>query len=430
MRVCVVGLWHLGCVTAACLARGGHDVVAIDRDRGVVDQLRRGKAPLFEPGLDEAIQEGLQDGRLRFDTDPAEAALADVVWITFDVPVDDNDEPQTDVVVDEVKLLLPHVPQNCLVLLSSQLLVGTTRRLAAVAADLGRERVTFGYSPENLGLGRAIEAFAQPDRVVVGLQAEGDRAKVVALLAPFTHTIEWMGIEAAEMTKHAINSFLATSVAFMNEIATICEMVGADAKEVERGLKSETRIGPRAYLSPGSAFAGGTLARDLATLADLGKRLAVPLTLVPATRASNDRHRLWPLRKLKERFERLSGRRIAILGLAYKPGTSTLRRSSAVELAQALHAEGAAVVAFDPQVRQLPDGIELAPGMAQAVHGADAVVIATPHPEFREADWTMLLSTMTTPIVIDPSWLLAAALKDRPGIAYVAVGFPGRLIDA
>src|SRR5262249_41252778 len=156
--------------------------------------------------------------------------------------------------------------------------------------------------------------FTKPDRVIVGLQDEADRGKVTELLAPFTSRIEWMGIESAEMTKHAINAFLATSVSFMNEVAAICEQVGANAKEVERGLTSEERIGPRAYLSPGGPFAGGTLARDLTTLQDLGRRFRVPTTLVEAVHGSNAAHRSWPLRKLSERLEPLADKRIAILG--------------------------------------------------------------------------------------------------------------------
>jgi UDPglucose 6-dehydrogenase len=237
-----------------------------------------------------------------------------------------------------------------------------------------------------------------------------------------------MGIESAEMTKHAINAFLAASVVFMNEIATICEGTGADAKDVERGLKSEERIGPRAYLSPGAAFEGGTLARDVTTLAELGHGLQVPTTLITAIRDSNDRHRSWAMRKLKDHLGILSGRRVAILGLTYKPGTSTLRRSGAVALALALHAEGAIVVAFDPAVAKLPDElrdrISSVPTPADAAMAADALVLATPWPEFRALDWPSLLRKMSRPVVIDAGWLLAELIGEYPGIKYAAVGRP------
>ena len=427
MRVCVAGLWHLGCVTSACLAKAGHEVVAIDSDEQAVANLRRGKAPLFEPGLDDLIAEGLAAGRLRFDTDPRAAKGAEVAWIAYDTPVDDNDVPQPAAVVERVMGLLPHISDGALVLVSSQLPVGTTRQLANAAGGQGRN-ITFGYSPENLRLGRAIEVFTHPDRVVVGLQSEADRAKVSALLAPLTGNIVWTGIEAAEMTKHAINAFLATSVAFMNEIAAICEQVGAEASEVERGLRSEERIGPKAYLSPGGAFAGGTLARDVMTLAGLGERLGVPATLIAAVRESNDRHRSWPLRKLRERLGGLGGRRIAILGLTYKPGTSTLRRSGAIELATELKAQGASVVAFDPAVRKLspevPQGLTVAASAREALKDADAAVLATPWPEFRDLPWPELLSVMRGRVIVDANGFLSASLRNRPGIAYAAVGLP------
>jgi len=427
MRVCVVGLWHLGCVICACLAKVGHQVVGVDSSDETVSNLRRGKAPLFEPGLDELIAAGLATAALRFETDPHAAAGAEVIWIAYDTPVDDDDVPQVAAVVDRITNLLPQLSNGALVLLSSQLPVGTTRQLAKVAAEQGRS-LTFGYSPENLRLGRAIEVFSNPDRVIVGLQSRAHRPKVLALLAPFTDKIVWTGIEAAEMTKHAINGFLATSIAFMNEIAAICERVGADAIEVESGLKSDERIGPKAYLSPGGAFAGGTLARDVTTLADLGHRLGIPVSLISAIRDSNDQHRSWPFRKLRERLGGFGGRRIAVLGLTYKPGTSTLRRSSAVQLAIELQAEGATVVAFDPAVPVLPPDVPpcltVASSPREALEDADAAVLATPWPTFRELRWSELLAVMRTAVIIDANGFLAASLRNRPGISYVAVGLP------
>jgi UDPglucose 6-dehydrogenase len=427
MRLCVFGLWHLGCVTAACLARGGHSVIAIDPDAALIARLRRSEPPLLEPGLAELTGDGLSHNRLRFEVaSPETVSGAEVVWVTFDTPVDEDDMGQISAVVDPVMTLVPNLPDHCLVLVSSQLPIGTTRKLLDATALRGRSDVTFGYIPENLRLGKAIEVFTKPDRVVVGLQCDTDRAKVATLLAPFTDNIVWMSIESAEMTKHAINGFLATSVVFMNELATICEEVGADAKEVESGLKSEARIGPGAYLSPGGPFTGGTLARDVTTLSDLGKALRVPVSLISAVRQSNEEHRLWALRKLREQLGPLSGKRIAILGLTYKPGTSTLRRSGAVELAQALRREGATAIGFDPAVGELPDDIcgvlTLASSATQAVAGVDAAVLSTPWPDFRTLDWSSLLTSMASPNVIDAGWFLAPLLKHRPDVRYAAVG--------
>jgi UDPglucose 6-dehydrogenase len=336
VKVCVVGLWHLGTVIAACLASGGHDVVGLDFDADTVRNLKAGEPPIFEPGLEDLIKRGLREGRLRFTSDVVDALRdAEIVWIAYDTPVDDDDRADVEFVVGRVARLFPHLRAGMLVLISSQLPVGTTRRLEQACPN---KSVTFAYSPENLRLGKAIGVFTQPDRVVVGTRGEADRARIAALLRPFiedparTDRIEWMSVESAEMTKHALNAFLATSVTFINEIAALCEQVGADAKEVERGLKSESRIGSKAYLGPGAAFAGGTLARDVEFLTQIGAVHYQPTHLLSAVRASNDEHRNWHRRKLQALLGDLHGKCIAVWGLTYKPGTDTLRRSSSVEL--------------------------------------------------------------------------------------------------
>src|SRR5262249_7302954 len=293
-------------------------------------------------------------------TDTADAVRdADVVWVTVDTPVDDEDRADVESVVRGVAALFPHLRNGALVLTSSQVPVGTTRRLEAMFAEAAAgRRVGFAYSPENLRLGKAIEVFTRPDRVVAGVRSPEDRATIERLLAPFTDRIEWMSVESAEMTKHALNAFLATSVTFINEIAALCEQVGADAKEVERGLKSEARIGPRAYLSPGAAFAGGTLARDVVFLAGLGRARGAATHLLASVTRSNDVHRQWAARILEQALTNVGGKSIAIWGLTYKVGTDTLRRSSAVELCRWLIERGATVRAHDPVVKTLPADLE------------------------------------------------------------------------
>lgn len=427
-KICVAGLWHLGSVTAASLAAGGHDVTGLDEDATTVIGLRNGKPPLFEPGLAELLSQGIAAGRLAFTTDPqAGVADADIVWVTYDTPVDEADLADVDFVLNRVKKLLPLLKDGCLVLISSQLPVGSTRALASHYEALAtRKRVTFGYAPENLRLGQAIGVFTRPDRVVVGLEDRDDQDKVKALLRPFTTNIVFMSVESAEMTKHGINAFLAMSVAFANELATVCEAVGADAGEVARGLKTESRIGPGAYVSPGVAFSGGTLARDIAFLSALGRQRGVDLSLLPAVKTSNDHHRHWPLNRLKALLGDLPGRRIAILGLTYKPGTDTLRRSYALELSRLLHAQGATLSAYDPKVKTLPKDIDvpiaLAGSATEAVAGADAALIATEWPEFREEDWNEMARTMRTPILLDPKGHLDGRRANFTNLTYVIVG--------
>lgn len=430
MRVAVAGLWHLGCVTAASLAAGGHTVIGIDFQADVVSGLRGGRAPLFEPGLDDLIAAETKAGRLSFSSDVADVSGAEVIWITYDTPVDQDDRADVEFVVAQVARLFPAITDGALVLVSAQVPVGTTARLekmfAAVRPDA---RVTFGYSPENLRLGKALAAFQQPARVVAGVRTDAARARVAALLAPYTARIEWMSVESAEMTKHAINAFLATSVTFANEIAMLCEVTGADAKEVERGLKSEPRIGPGAYVSPGAAFAGGTLARDLVFLSELGREHQRPARLLTAARESNDAHKQWAADRLKLELGGLTGHRIAVWGLTYTPGTDTLRRSSAVELCRRLHQEGAAVTAYDPAITVLPGDlaptIDLAPGPLEAAAGASALVIATAWPEFKSIDAGAVVAAMRRGLVLDPARFLASSLGEAPGIRYVTVGRRG-----
>ncbi len=431
MNVCVFGLWHLGTVTAACLAAIGHDVTGLDFDKTVVADLAAGKPPVFEPGLEDLVKSGLASGRLRFTTDAADAAKSvDVVWVTYDTPVDDDDHADVEYVLDRVRRLFPHLRDGTLVLISSQVPIGTTRQLEQMfASEPDGRTVDFGCSPENLRLGKAIDVFTHPDRVIVGVRSDAARHTVAALLRPITEHIEWMSVESAEMTKHAINAFLATSVTFINEIAAICEQVGVDASEVERGLKSEARIGPRAYLSPGGAFAGGTLARDITFLSQMGRAHGVETHLLSSVKSSNDAHRKWAQRRLEQLLNGVSGKTVAIWGLTYKPGTDTLRRSSSIELCQWLVDQDAIVRAHDPAVRTLPadlvDRFTLAENALSAVQGASALVVATPWPEYGEVAAADVAAQMTRRLVLDANRFTGKTLGAYADIEYVSVGKAG-----
>jgi len=398
-------------------------VVGLDFDPAVVSALNEGKPPLFEPGLEELIK-GCT--KLHFTTEIAEAVNdARIVWVTYDTPVDQDDNADVEYVIERVERLFPHVTPGTLVLVSSQLPVGSTRRLERACAN---KSISFAYSPENLRLGKAIETFTKPDRVVVGIRDQKDRGCIEELFRPWNPRIEWMSVESAEMTKHAVNAFLAASVTFINELAGICEQVGADAKEVGRGLKSESRIGPRAYLSPGAAFAGGTLARDVTFLTQIGSKHHLPTHLLSGVHAANNAHRNWARRKLQELLGNLRDRRIAIWGLTYKPGTDTLRRSGSIELCDWLARQGARVQAHDPAVKLLPvdlsSKIRLHGAASEALVEADALVLATEWPDYRSIGSSTLISTMKNPTVLDPSRFLASTLGADPKIRYVTVGKP------
>jgi len=356
MKICVQGLWHLGSVTAACLASVGHDVVGLDGDSNNISNLNQGKAPLFEPGLDEMIQNEINQGHLRFAQSSREAlADAELLWVTFDTPVDEEDHADVEFVLGKIKSVLPELNDGTVVLISSQMPVGSIKKLEHFVKDnYIKKQICFAYSPENLRLGKSIDVFLNPDRIIVGTRNDETKEKLKKLFSRITNKIEWMSVESAEMTKHAINAFLATSVTFANELASICELYGADAKEVERGLKTESRIGPRAYLSPGGPFAGGTLARDIDFLDKAAQEKALAVPLLQSVRVSNNEHKKWVKRKLSEKFTTLNKLSVAIWGLTYKPETSTLRRSLAVALCNWLIEEGANVHVYDPAVQELP----------------------------------------------------------------------------
>ena len=428
MKVAVLGLWHLGSVTAACIARVGHDVVGWDPDREVVTALSDGRAPVAEPGLNELLSDVLASGALVLIPDLAAAVRdADIIWVTFDTPVDDADRADVESVVRQVFAALPHSKDGALVVMSSQLPVGTSARIEREAVALiGGRRVSVACCPENLRLGKAIDIFMHPDRVVAGVR-QADRELIARLFEPITSRIEWMSVESAEMTKHALNAYLATSVAFINEIAVICEQSGADAKEVERGLKTDSRIGPGAYLSPGGAFAGGTLARDLALLDATAAERGLRVPLLEGVQESNRVHAMWSYRTVVAALASVANRRIAVWGLTYKPGTDTLRRSLSVELCRRLAAEGATIAAFDPLVCRLPEelrGIEMSADPISAATRADAVVVGTPWPAFREVTAEALLAASPRPTVIDPGRFLEVTLGADPRIRYLAVGTP------
>jgi UDPglucose 6-dehydrogenase len=420
MNVTVLGLWHLGCVTAACCARH-FQVVGLDFDEANIAKLDSGQAPLFEPGLNELITSGLAAKKLSFTADPKIAcARADVLWLCYDTPVNENDESDVDFVLANLHRVLPHLPKDVLVLISAQLPVGTCHRLEAEFPQFH-----FACSPENLRLGRAIDAFEKAGRVIVGIRDDAKKALLEKLFTPFTPQILFMRTESAEMVKHALNSFLALSITFINEIARLGEHVGADAKEVSAGLKSEPRIGPKAYLGPGGPFAGGTLARDVVTLTKLAAAKNEKISVIPAITQSNNLHRGWALRRLQSRLGDLRGKKIAVLGLTYTTNTDTLRRSAAVELCRNLLAEGAGVHAFDPAVKQLPAelaGVRLASQITGALSGADAAVVCTEWPEFRGADWAKIAPAMRQRIFVDANRFLEKELKNLPAVEHLSVG--------
>ena len=421
MKICVFGLWHLGCVTAACLADKGFEVVGLDPSEEVVNNLNKGIPPISEPELENLIEINLDDN-LQFTTEMESAIKdAEVVWVTFDTPVDDNDNADEIYVKQQIMSIFPYLQSGMTVLISSQLSVGSTRKIEEEYRKWFKNpNVYFAYSPENLRLGKAIDVFNNPERIVIGINR--DHASVGTLESLFEDNyskILWMSLESAEMTKHVLNSFLATEVAFINEIATICERTGADIRDVERGLKSDSRIGQKAYLKAGSSFAGGTLARDLKFLN------SIKITpQISATLESNDEHKFWAIHVLREHFDfELVGKNVAIMGLTYKPDTNTLRRSSSVELCKKLLEFGVNIKTHDPSIKELPkeySNLNLCLTIREAIHSVDAIVIATEWEDYKCLK--ELANLHKNFVVIDANNFLKDSLTKSKNIKYYSVG--------
>jgi UDPglucose 6-dehydrogenase len=426
MKVAVAGLWHLGSVTAACVAKAGVETIGIDRDPQVVARLNDGEPPLFEPGLAELVRQGRQAGKLSFTTDITAVANADVLWICYDTPVDDDDRADVDAVIRWSEEFFPHLRDGAVVLISAQMPVGSVARLErAFAAVAHRRRIDFACSPENLRLGRAIGVFLDPGRIIVGIRGEQAREKLTPLMTKFCQNLMWMNVESAEMVKHALNGFLALSVTFTNELATIAERVGADAADIERALRSDPRVGPNAYVKAGPAFAGGTLARDVQFLSAISGNEKLKTPLIDSIIASNRAHGQWSLDQLRWKLTPLRGKTVAVLGLSYKPGTDAIRRSSSIELVRELLAEGATVRAYDPAVRSLPGELDTAIVVAKdardALRNAAAVVVATEWPEFRELSADDFTRGMTGSLVIDPAAFLTS-IRNHPALTVLSIG--------
>lgn len=426
--ICVAGLWHLGSVVAACWAELGYPVIGLDSSAVVIEGLRSGRAPIFEPGLDDLVRENVRKGRLRFTAEFHEAIpLADFVVVAFDTPVDADDRLDLMAVEKAVHALALHLKEGAIVIVSSQVPVGTCARWREEVRRLsGRRSVDLAYSPENLRLGEAIRCYLHPERIVIGVDDEATKQRVLSLFAPVGTPILFMSLASAEMAKHALNSFLAASVSFINEIATLCEATGADVLSVVEALKTDHRIGPHAFLSPGLGFAGGTLARDIQVLKEVGRAGGGGTPLLDSVLEVNRRRPRLVLKRLIDLFGKVEGLVIGVLGLTYKAGTSTLRRSVAVDVIKALAGAGAKVRAFDPKadLSELkgPVGFEPVVDAYEVAHDASAILILTDWPEFAELDFERIRSAMANPVILDTRNLLARLRLGERGFHYLGVG--------
>ncbi len=342
MKIGVAGLWHLGVMYAVGFAELGHKVIAYDPNPEAIKGLNRGDLLVFEPGLREMLLRNIEAGNLDFTNQELEIENTDLLVLAYDTRVDNEDNADVDYVMSEFTRIAEKLQTGTHILICSQLPVGSSDLIEKILEKSGHQGNVI-VQPENLRLGRAIDSFFKPERIVAGTTDAKPDPIIINAFNGIDAPIVWMSRRSAEVTKHALNAFLATSVTFMGELSEICELVGADAKEVETGLKSDPRIGTRAYLSPGLGFAGGTLARDVRKLSNLQNEIrdtpAIFSSLIDSNRHNNE----WVSRTIDKITARKGGLKVCFWGVSYTDNIDTLRRSAIYELMQELASEGGTI---------------------------------------------------------------------------------------
>ncbi|MFN3651838.1 MAG: UDP-glucose dehydrogenase family protein [Armatimonadota bacterium] len=468
MRVAVIGTGYVGLVTGACLAHVGHHVTCLDVNTEKVRQLRNGKIPIFEPGLDELVAEEFRSGRLEF-TDDYRVAVpsAQAVFICVGTPSLPSGQADTSAVEAAARSIGAHLgSQYAVVVNKSTVPVGSGDWVGMLVRQGASHRAGSGHSgeaaegastgggtavalasrpgstidfdvvsnPEFLREGTAIEDALHPDRIVVGAESERAVDAMRTLYAPLLERCRAAGHEvpfvvtdraSAEVIKYAANAFLATKISFINEIANICERVGADVRQVAQGIGLDHRIG-RAFLSAGIGWGGSCFPKDLASLIHTAEEYGYEARLLQAAREVNAHQRMAVVRRLQEKLKLIKGKTIALWGLAFKPGTDDLRDAPALDIAARLLEMGAEVRAYDPQAvepaRRLLPNVELVSDPYAAAYQADAIVLVTEWPELLDLNWSRLSEEMRRPIVIDGRNALDSARLEAHGFDYCGIG--------
>ena len=431
MHIAVIGSGYVGLVTGACFAEFGDDVTCVDVDAEKVARLSRGETTIYEPGLDQLVKKNLQAGRLRFTTDIGSATEQSlVVFLAVGTPPKADGAADLTYIEGAAREISEHLDSYKVIATKSTVPVGTGRRLASLIREHLPKPLEFSVvsNPEFLREGAAISDFMRPDRVVIG----GDDQQAIAIMrdlyrplylieTPFVIT----SLEGAELIKYAANAFLATKISFVNEIANLCEKVGCDVHEVARAIGMDRRIGAK-FLHPGLGFGGSCFPKDTRALAAIGREFSSPMRIVDAVIEVNEQQRLSMVPKIETLAGGLQGKRIAVLGLAFKPETDDMRDAPSVEIIRGLIHRGATVSAYDPVARQeaqkiIPE-IEFAEDEYVAAAGADVLVFMTEWNQFRALDMERIRSLMRVPRIADLRNIYEPDDMRNLGFEYVGVG--------
>lgn len=432
VRLVVVGCGYVGAVTAACLAELGHRVLGIDIDEGRVRALQRGSSPVYEPGLEPLIQGGLASGRLSFSSSYFESIDAEIVFITVNTPASQEGAADLRAVRDVVTALGPRLAPGTILVNKSMVPIGTGELVEGMAARSGARDVSVVSNPEFLREGSAVHDFLHPERVVLGSNDPAAAQRVSRLYEPLGAPIQCVDIRTAEMIKYASNAFLATKISFINEIANICESLGADVLEVARGMGTDSRIGER-YLQPGLGWGGSCFPKDVRALALMAAVHGAHPQLLRSVMDINAGQRLRTVQKVREGLGGLERRRVLVLGGTFKPDTDDVRNSPALEVASLLEVEGACVAVYDPVLKRRPvgpiDNIEVVGSILDGARGADAVVLGTDWPEFQAIDFVRLARAMRGDLIVDARDCLDPVVVHAAGLRYRCLGRPAAELD-
>jgi len=430
MKLAVVGTGYVGLVVGACLAENGNEVVCVDNDSKKIRGLKRGKIPIYEPGLNELVDRNQEEQRLRFSTSLNRSVKnAQVIFIAVGTPEGEDGSADLKYVTAVARDLARAMNGYKVVVIKSTVPVGTAARLREVI----RRETTYPFSvvsnPEFLKQGAAIDDFMRPDRVVVG--AEDPRAVELmqTLYAPFTRTgapIQLMDCASAELCKYASNAMLATRVSFMNEIANVCELFGADVDKVRHAMASDRRIGP-SFLFPGIGYGGSCFPKDVKALVKFSRDEGYRYRILESVESVNASQKLRLVEKMQKHFNSLNGKTIGIWGLSFKPRTDDMREAPAVVIIDALLRKGARVQAYDPEAeatarRIFGDKINYAPHSYDAVKGVDALAVLTEWNEFREPDFARMRSLMRHPVIFDGRNVFDVEHIRSEGFTYYSIG--------
>ena len=436
MNISVIGTGYVGLVVGGCLAETGNQVVGADVDGKKIEGLKKNVLPIYEPGLDRLIERNQSAGRLSFTADVAEAiANSEVVFIAVGTPPDEDGSADLRHVLAVAETIGRSMKREMVIVTKSTVPVGTAAKVAECVARHARFEFHVVSNPEFLKEGAAVEDFMKPDRVVLGAETDHARTVMAELYAPFVRTgkpIVFMDIPSAEMTKYAANAMLATRISFMNDIANLCERVGANVDQVRKGIGSDERIGP-AFLFPGPGYGGSCFPKDVKALVKTARDQASCLRILEAVEAVNEeqKHRLFA--KLRAALGGdVAGTRIAVWGLAFKPNTDDMREAPSLTLIEELLSAGATVVAHDPvamneaKQRLHHDGSRMmfAQSSYDALAGADALVVVTDWNEYRHPDFARMKRALKRPIVVDGRNLYALHRMAELGFSYHSIGRP------